>query len=78
MIESSLERDWECFTFDEALRESARRFPDKRALVGRGGELSYAEFDRAATELALGLAGQGIGRGDQVAIWMTKIGRAHV
>ena len=72
MIESSLERDWECFTFDEALRESARRFPDKRALVGRGGELSYAEFDRAATELALGLAGQGIGRGDQVAIWMTN------
>lgn len=70
--ESPLVRDWEHFTFDDALRHSAQRFPDKRALVGRGGALSYAELDCAARELALGMAEHGIGRGDQVAIWMTN------
>lgn len=65
-------RDWRTFTFDDALRDSARRTPARRALVGRAHLLTYAEFDRAADELAHGLAAQGIERGDQVAIWMTN------
>lgn len=65
-------RDWHTFTFDDALRDSARRVPERRALVGRAHLLTYAEFDRAADELAHGLAARGIERGDQVAIWMTN------
>ena len=72
VTEADLSREWSRFTFDDALRDSARRFPDRRALVGRTHSLTYAEFDRAADELAHGLAAQGIGRGDQVAIWMTN------
>lgn len=65
-------RDWSQFTFDDALRDSARRMPDRRALVGNAHSLTYAELNRAADELAYGLAAQGIARGDQVAIWMTN------
>jgi 2,3-dihydroxybenzoate-AMP ligase len=64
VTEADLSREWSRFTFDDALRDSARRFPDRRALVGRTHSLTYAEFDRAADELAHGLAAQGIGRGD--------------
>lgn len=70
--DSAPPRDWSQFTFGDALRDSARRSPERRALVGRAHSLTYAEFDRAADELAHGLAVQGIARGDQVAIWMTN------
>ncbi len=72
VTEADLSREWSRFTFDDALRDSARRFPERRALVGPAHSITYAEFDRAADELAHGLAAQGIGRGDQVAIWMTN------
>jgi non-ribosomal peptide synthetase-like protein len=46
--------------------------PDKKALVGPGRHLTYAELDREATAIARGLVGCGIGPGDVVGLWMSR------
>jgi fatty-acyl-CoA synthase len=55
-------------TLGELLHRSAARHPDKPAVTC--GELSwtYAEFDALCDRLAAGLAAQGIGHGDRVAL----------
>jgi fatty-acyl-CoA synthase len=45
----------------------ARMTPDKIALLQSGRTVTYAELERRATRLALGLRVRGIGRGDRVA-----------
>lgn len=67
-----LNHDWTLLTYGGALRQSAERYPDRKALVGMGRTLTFAELDRAADELALGLADLGVGHRDQVAIWVTN------
>jgi fatty-acyl-CoA synthase len=67
-----MEHDWSTLTIGEALRGTARRFPDRAALVGMGTTLSFAELDRAADEVAHGLRALGVARGDQVALWLTN------
>jgi fatty-acyl-CoA synthase len=67
-----LDHDWTSLTYGRALRQSAQRFPDKIALSGMGRSLTYAQLDRAADELAHGLASLGVGPRDQVALWMTN------
>jgi amino acid adenylation domain-containing protein len=52
------------------LEDSARRSPDKVALVCGGRRFSYAELDRAANRLANGLLGAGLKRGDRVALYL--------
>lgn len=51
------------------LTESARRFPDKAALVTGGGRLSFAGLDTASDRVAAALAGRGVARGDRVVIF---------
>ena len=67
-----MEHDWSTLTIGEALRGTARRFPDRTALVGMGTTVSFAELDRAADEVAHGLRALGVARGDQVALWLTN------
>ena len=55
-------------TLDLVLAESARRFPDKTALVVGSTRLSYAALDRAANGLAQGLRDLGVKAGDRVAV----------
>jgi acyl-CoA synthetase (AMP-forming)/AMP-acid ligase II len=50
------------------LREAAERFGERVALVHAGRQLTYAETDRLTDELAAGLAGHGVKRGDLVAL----------
>lgn len=50
------------------LRESARRYPDKVALVAGGCRLSYAEFDTRSDHLAAALRKAGVQPGDRVAL----------
>lgn len=52
------------------LERSARRLPDKTALVVGDRRLSYGEIDRLANCVAHGLIQQGVRRGDRVAIYL--------
>jgi len=49
-------------------RLNAIRYPQKRALVMDGVELTYAELDRRSNQLAHALAAQGVEAGDRVAL----------
>ena len=64
--------DWDTLTIGESLRRTASQFPQRIALVGGDKRISFAELDRAADELAHGLRALGVGRGDQVALWITN------
>jgi len=52
------------------LADSARRFPDKVALVAGAERLSYAEIDARANALAATLARTGVERGDRVLVFL--------
>jgi long-chain acyl-CoA synthetase len=60
------------------LTESARRFPDKTALVAGATRLSFAELDRASDALAHALVARGIRRGDRVVIFLDNCWEAVV
>lgn len=51
------------------LAASARRLPDKIALVCKQARLSYAELDRRANALAHALVRRGVARGDRVIVF---------
>jgi fatty-acyl-CoA synthase len=65
LIESSI---WQVF------EQTARRFPDRDALVSRhqGSRLTFAGLAAAAERTARGLAGLGIGAQDRVGVWSTN------
>lgn len=52
------------------LEESARRFPDKTALVYGNRRFTYGDLDAQANRLARDLAASGISRGDRVAVYL--------
>ncbi|WP_322778516.1 AMP-binding protein [Frankia sp. Cas4] len=58
-------------TIGENLERAAARYASREALVdvATGRRWTYAEFDAAVNELALGLLTMGIAKGDRVAIW---------
>lgn len=58
------------------LEDSARRFPDKTAIVAGDRRLSYAELDRAADRVASALASGGVVRGDRVVVFMDNCWQA--
>ncbi len=51
------------------LEDSARRLPDKVALIHRGERLTYDAINRKANQIAALLRSQGIRRGDRVAVF---------
>ncbi|RVT51644.1 acyl-CoA synthetase [Rubrivivax albus] len=55
-------------TIGDLLHRSAARHPQKPAIACGDVRWTYAEFDALCDRLAAGLAGQGIERGDRVAI----------
>ena len=58
------------FLIHHMLRNSARRFPDKEALVHGGERLLYREVDQRVSGLAHGLREAGAGRGDRIGIYL--------
>ena len=62
----------------EFLSASARRLPDKVALVCDNRRLTYAELDSMADRLANALADLGLGRGDRVLIQLPNTVEAVV
>jgi long-chain acyl-CoA synthetase len=63
---------------EQFLRDSARRFGDKIALVADGARLTYRELDRASDHLAGALAARGITRGDRVIVFMDNCREAVI
>ncbi|HLZ23797.1 MAG TPA: AMP-binding protein [Ktedonobacterales bacterium] len=53
----------------EFLERSARRFPEKEALIFEGWRLTYAQLDACANQLAHALRAAGVARGDRVMIF---------
>jgi fatty-acyl-CoA synthase len=64
--------DWSTLTFGAALTASANKFPERIAIVDGNLRMTFQELDDQVTALAHGLREQGIGRGEQVAVWMTN------
>ncbi|MBH5337633.1 AMP-binding protein [Streptomyces pactum] len=58
-------------TIGADLDRAVARFGDREALVDlpTGRRWTYAEFDRAVREVALGLLARGVAQGDRVGIW---------
>lgn len=54
----------------ELFEHTARRLPDKTALVADGQRVSYGELDRRAARLAAWLQQRGVQRGDRVACYL--------
>ena len=52
------------------LRESARRHPDKAALIAGGRRLAYRQLEALAGSVAAELRRRGLGRGDRVVLFL--------
>src|SRR5215831_10946075 len=63
---------------EQFLRDSARRFGDKVALVAGGARVTYRELDRASDRLAGALAQGGVARGDRVIVFMDNCREAVI
>jgi fatty-acyl-CoA synthase len=61
-------------TIDQALRETAAKFPEREALVVRhqNARLTFRELEAQVERAARGLAGLGLGPGDRVGLWATN------
>jgi amino acid adenylation domain-containing protein len=57
---------------NDFLQDSAKRLPDKTALVCEGQRLTYAQIEEQANRIANGLLALGVQRGDRVAVWLTN------
>ncbi|MBT8766734.1 class I adenylate-forming enzyme family protein [Metapseudomonas boanensis] len=55
---------------NETLRYWARRWPERLALRGHGGDLSWGELDRGSDSIAAGLLACGVRQGDRIGILM--------
>lgn len=64
--------DWNTLTFGKALADSAARFPQRLAVIDGDVRITFAELDEQVDALAHGLLGQGIVRGDSVAVWLAN------
>jgi long-chain acyl-CoA synthetase len=60
------------------LTDSAKRFPDKVALVAGGRRLSFRELDAMSDRLAGALARRGLARGDRAIVFMDNCWEAAV
>ena len=56
-------------TVGAALRDAAKKYPDRPAIEYRGTEWTYLELDRVTDHLAAGFLALGFEKGSHVAIW---------
>ena len=55
------------------VRESAKSYPDKKAVIYDGGSLTYRELDELSDRLAAGLRTKGFETGDRIAVQLPNI-----
>jgi len=64
---------WHPLSAGAILRETARRVPDKSAIISEGRRLTYAEFDAASEKLAASLLDMGLNPGDRAMFQMGSV-----
>ena len=74
---------WSDATLSDCVRRNAASSPDKPAYIdfsldSADHQLTWSEFDRAATNLAHDLCNLGVGPGDRVALWHKDSAAIHV
>lgn len=74
---------WSDITLSECVRRNATSAPDKPAYIdfalnAPDNQLTWSEFDCAASNLAIQLLGLGVVPGDRVALWHKDCGALHV
>jgi long-chain acyl-CoA synthetase len=57
----------------ESLKETAKEYPEKTAVVYFEGEITYGELDSLSDQFAAALAKLGVEKGDRVAIFLPNI-----
>jgi long-chain acyl-CoA synthetase len=57
----------------DLLRDTAKRFPDKPALIFRGRPSTFSQLDERVDRTAAALAGLGVVKGDRVALLMGNV-----
>ena len=60
------------------LLESARRYPEKTALISAGARLTFADLKQKSLALAAQLRKQGVSRGDRVVVFLQNSPEAIV
>jgi len=65
--------DYERITLPEYLENSARRYPERAAIICEGFKISYRRLDEMAHRLAASLSALGVGKGDRVAILLPNV-----
>ncbi|MCW2640551.1 MAG: amino acid adenylation protein, partial [Dactylosporangium sp.] len=60
--------EWTCATLDDVLRIAAARWPERHALDGPDGRLTFQELNTRVTAAAAALAAAGLERGDRFAL----------
>lgn len=60
------------YTWTEIFEETARRYPEREALVFRDKRVSYKEYLEQVDALAKGLYSIGVRKGTHVGLWMTN------
>ncbi len=62
----------------EFLRDNARAFPERTAIVFYGREITYAELDRMSEQFAHFLLKSGFAKGDRIALFMPSCPQYHI
>ncbi|HDM32258.1 MAG TPA: AMP-dependent synthetase, partial [Deltaproteobacteria bacterium] len=62
----------------EYLRDNARQFPDRVAIIFYGKEVTYAELDTFSERFAHFLLDQGFKKGDRIALFMPSCPQYHI
>ena len=68
------------YTVGELLEVQAKNYPEHEAVVyaDRNLRMNYKEFNMLCRTAARGLMKLGVKKGEHIAAWSSKIGRAHV
>ncbi|WP_054033953.1 AMP-binding protein [Desulfatitalea tepidiphila] len=62
----------------EYLRDNAREFPDRTAIVFYGKEVTYGELDRMSEQFAHYLMDAGFQKGDRIALFLPSCPQYHI
>jgi long-chain acyl-CoA synthetase len=62
----------------EYLRDNAREFSERTAIVFYGGEVTYGELDRMSEQFAHYLLDAGLSKGDRIALFLPSCPQYHI